>query len=321
MSVTQQLPELDPSSGLGQPAPVTEVTGGLPYAVGAGSRVRSGGTGQHGAAGGDRRGLVHGRGLVGLILLGALVLAGVLAPILAPYPPNEQIAGANLLTPSAAHLFGTDHVNRDVFSRTLYGIRTDLLIVFVAVPIGALLGTLAALLGTVIGAVDVALQRVFDVLLAFPTLIFAIGLTAVIGPGAPTVIVVIAVLETPIFARLLRSSILKVRALPYVETAEAIGATHGWVLRRHVLPNAVEPLGVQLALSPSLAVFVESAMSFLGIGVRPPQPSLGSLIAEGIDYVDSNLGFVLGPLIPVVILVLSLQLIAQGLGAARRVTR
>ena len=239
----------------------------------------------------------------------------------APYPPNAQIPGANLLRPSAAHLLGTDHVNRDVLSRTLYGIRTDLIIVFVAVPIGAVIGTMAALLGTVVGFVDVALQRAFDVVLAFPTLIFAIGLTAVIGPGAVTVIIVIAVLETPIFARLLRSSILKVRSLPYVETAEAIGAGRGWVLGRHILPNAAEPLGVQLALSLSLAVFVESAMSFLGIGVRPPQPSLGSLIADGIDYVDSNLGFVLGPLVVVVILVLSLQLIAQGLGAARRVTR
>jgi len=268
-----------------------------------------------------RSALLRGRGLAGLILLALLVVAGLLAPWLAPYPPNEQLTGANLLRPSAAHLFGTDHVNRDVFSRTLYGIRTDLVIVFVAVPIGALLGTCAALLGTVFGVLDVALQRTFDVVLAFPTLIFAIGLTAVIGPGATTVIIVIAVLETPIFARLLRSSILKVRALPYVETAEAIGARPGWVLRRHILPNAAEPLGVQLALSLSLAVFVESAMSFLGIGVRPPTPSLGSLIADGIDYVDSNLGFVLGPLVVVVILVLSLQLIAQGLGAARRVTR
>lgn len=267
-----------------------------------------------------RRGLPR-RGLVGLVLLGLLVLAGLLAPLLAPYPPNEQIPGANLLPPSGAHLFGTDQVNRDVFSRTLYGIRTDLVIVFVAVPIGALLGTLAALLGTVVGFVDVALQRTFDVVLAFPTLIFAIGLTAVIGPGALTVIIVIAVLETPIFARLLRSSILRVRSLPYVETSPAIGASHGWVLRRHILPNAAEPLGVQLALSLSLAVFVESAMSFLGIGVRPPTPSLGSLIADGIDYVDTNLGFVLGPLVVVVILVLSLQLIAQGLGAMRRVTR
>ena len=134
-------------------------------------------------------------------------------------------------------------------------------------------------------------------------------------------IIVIAVVETPIFARLLRSSILRVSALPYVDASRWMGARHGWVLRRHVLPNAAEPLGVQLALSLSLAVFVESAMSFLGIGVRPPNPSLGSLIADGIDYVDSTIAFVLGPLVLVVILVLSLQLLAQALLTSGRPRR
>ena len=265
--------------------------------------------------------LTHGTGLVGTILLGLVVLAGLLAALLAPYPPNLQIEGANLLTPSAAHPLGTDHVNRDVWSRTLYGIRADLIIVFVAVPIGAALGTAAALIGTTFNAVDVGLQRLFDLLLAFPTLIFAIGLTAIAGPGTGTVIMVIATVETPIFARVLRSSILKVRALPYVDAAETIGAGRWWILRRHVLPNAAEPLGVQLAISLSLAVFVESAMSFLGIGIRPPAPSLGSLISDGIDYADSNPAFVLGALLVVVILVLALQLLARALGQARRVIR
>jgi peptide/nickel transport system permease protein len=119
---------------------------------------------------------------------------------------------------------------------------------------------------------------------------------------------------------MLRASILKVRAMPYVEAAETIGAGRLWVLRRHVLPNAAEPLGVQLALSLSMAVFLESAMSFLGIGVRPPAPSLGSLISDGINYADNNLAYVLGPLVVVITLVLALQLLAQGLGAARRVS-
>ncbi|QDP98079.1 ABC transporter permease [Microlunatus elymi] len=263
--------------------------------------------------------LVRGRGLVGLVLLGLLILIGVCAPLLAPYPPNLQLDNANLLTPSAQHLLGTDYVNRDVFSRTLYGLRTDLVVVFVAVPIGAVCGTLLALAGTLSSAVDVALQRFFDVILAFPALIMAIGLTAVTGTGIGTVVAVIAIVETPIFGRMLRSSILKVRAMPYVEAAETIGAGRLWVLRRHVLPNAAEPIGVQLALSLSMAVFVESAMSFLGIGVRPPAPSLGSLISDGINYADNNLAFVLGPLAMVIILVLALQLLAQALGAARRV--
>jgi peptide/nickel transport system permease protein len=267
------------------------------------------------------RALTRGQGLMGLVLLTLVVLAGVLAPLLAAYPPELQLDRANLLTPSLAHPLGTDQVNRDVLARTLYGIRVDLVIVFVAVPIGASLGTAAALLGTTATAVDVGLQRLFDLLLAFPTLIFAIGLTAVAGPGTLTVIAVIATVETPIFARVLRSAILKVQALPYVEAARTIGAGRWWVLRRHVLPNATEPLGVQLALSLSLAVFVESAMSFLGIGVRPPAPSLGGLISDGIDYADSNAAFVLGPLAVVVVLVLALQLLARALAGARRVTR
>ncbi|MFL6065141.1 MAG: ABC transporter permease [Friedmanniella sp.] len=267
------------------------------------------------------RALAHGQGRVGLVLLGLVVLGGVFAPLLAAYPPELQLDQANLLQPSLAHPLGTDQVNRDVMSRTLYGIRADLVIVFVAVPIGALLGTAAALLGTLAGPLDVGLQRLFDLLLAFPTLIFAIGLTAVAGPGTWTVIAVIAIVETPIFARVLRSAILKVQALPYVEAAETIGAGRWWVLRRHVLPNAAEPLGVQLAVSLSLAVFVESAMSFLGIGVRPPAPSLGGLISDGIDYTDSNVAFVLGPLAVVVVLVLALQLLSRALAGARRVTR
>jgi peptide/nickel transport system permease protein len=268
-----------------------------------------------------RSAISSGPGLVGLVLLAVIILAGLLAPVLAPYPPEQQLPRANLLPPSWQHLFGTDQVNRDVFSRTLYGIRIDLIIVFTAVPIGAALGTVAALLGTTVAAVDVGLQRLFDVLLAFPTLILAIGLTAVVGPGVGTVIAVIATVETPIFARVLRSAILRVQSMPYVEAAETIGAGRWWVLRRHVLPNAAEPLGVQLAISLSLAVFVESAMSFLGIGVRPPAPSLGSLISDGINFADSNVAFVLGPLAVIIALVLSLQLLARALVKARRISR
>lgn len=264
-------------------------------------------------------GLLHGRGLAGLVLLGLLAVVGFAAPLLAPYPPNLQLDDANLLTPSLEHLLGTDYVNRDVLSRTIYGLRTDLIIVFLAVPIGAILGTMLALAGTLSAAVDVALQRMFDVVLAFPALILAIGLTAVTGTGINTVIAVIAIVETPIFGRMLRSSILRVRSLPYVEAAETIGAGRIWVLRRHVLPNAAEPIGVQLAVSLSVAVFVESAMSFLGIGVQPPAPSLGGLISDGINYADNNVAYVLGPLLVVIILVLSLQLLAQALGSARRI--
>ena len=233
-----------------------------------------------------RRALLHGRGLVGLVLVGIVFLLGVAAPLLAPYGPNVQIPNANLLSASGAHLFGTDQVDRDVFSRVLYGIRVDVLVVFVAVPIGALVGSLAGILATMVRPADVAVQRLFDVILAFPPIIFAIGLTAVIGTGIVPIVAVVIAVEIPVFGRLLRSSVLKVRELPFVEAAEAIGSSRWWIMRRHVLPNAAEPLFVQLALSMSVAIFLESAMSFLGIGVRPPQPSLGNIIADSIDNLD-----------------------------------
>nr|WP_231747606.1 ABC transporter permease [Auraticoccus cholistanensis] len=267
------------------------------------------------------RALTRGRGLVGLVLLGLVVLAGLLAPVLSPWDPLQQVPGANLLRPGGDHLLGTDQVNRDVWSRTLHGIRADLVVLAVGVPLGALAGSLLALLGTLSGVVDVAVQRLFDLLLSFPTLVFAIALTAVIGPGTWTVVTVIAVLETPVFGRVLRSAVLTVTAQPYVEASVAMGAPRRWVLRRHVLPNARDPLAVQLALSLSLAVFVEGAMSFLGIGVRPPAPSLGSLISDGIGYAESNVAYVVAPLVVVVVVVLGLQLVAQALGRAARGVR
>ncbi|WP_072806201.1 ABC transporter permease [Rhodococcoides yunnanense] len=263
-------------------------------------------------------GLTRGQGLAGVIIVAVIALAGIFAPVLAPFDPLEQISGANLLSPNGTHWLGTDQVNRDVFSRVLYGIRIDLIIAFVAVPIGAIAGGLVGLLSTLHPAADTAAQRVFDVVLAFPALILAITLAAIIGPGAFTVGVVIVLAELPIFGRLIRTSVLKVREQPFVEAAEVIGAGRVWILRTHVLPNSLEPIGVQVALSLSLAVFVESAMSFIGIGVRPPQPSLGSIISDSIPNLDINAAFAVGPLVVVAALVLGFLLIAQGIGRERR---
>jgi len=262
--------------------------------------------------------LLHGRGLVGLLLVGTVFLLGLLAPVIAPFHPNEQLPHANLLSASSAHWFGTDDVNRDVLSRVLHGIRVDVLVVFVAVPLGALIGCLFALVSTINGVSDVLTQRFFDVVLAFPAIILAIGLAAVTGPGIGPVLAVIVLVEIPVFGRLLRTSILRVRELPFTEAATVMGAGQWWVLRRHLIPNSAEPLLVQLALSMTVAVFLESAMSFIGIGVRPPSPSLGSIIADSVANLDANPWFAVGPLIVVAALVLGFQLIAQALASARR---
>ncbi len=264
------------------------------------------------------RSLTRGQGLVGVILVGTILLLGVLAPVLTPFDPNEQIPGANLLPPGAPYWLGTDEANRDLLTRTLYGIRINALVVFVAVPIGAIGGVLAGLLAAIGPRLDIVTQRVFDLILAFPTLILAIALTTVMGPGVFTIVVVIAAAEIPVFGRLVRSSVLSVRQQPYVEAARVVGAGRGWVLWRHILPNSLDPLIVQIALSMSVAVFVEGAMSFLGIGVRPPAPSLGSLIRDGARNVWEAPFFAAGPLVVVVALVLGFLLISQALAASRR---
>ncbi|GAB2657275.1 ABC transporter permease [Nocardia goodfellowii] len=263
--------------------------------------------------------LRSGQGLAGVLLVGGIALLGLLAGVIAKYDPLQQIPAANLLGPSGEHWFGTDNVNRDLFARVLHGIRINLFVGFVAVPLGAVLGSLAGLLSSLNSLADVITQRVFDLLLAFPALILAIALAAVTGPGVHTVIIVIVAVEVPLFGRQIRTAILSVREQPYVEAAEVIGAGSWWTLRKHVLPNVLEPLGVQLALSMSLAVFVEAAMSFIGIGVRPPEPSLGGTIADSIAYLDANPAFAVGPLLVVSGLTLGFLLIAQALGRARRI--
>lgn len=262
--------------------------------------------------------LGRGRGLAGLILVGIVVLAGVLAPWLAPFAPDQQIPGTTLQPPGGEHLLGTDSVGRDVLSRTLYGIRIDLLVVFLAVPVGAALGSLLGLAATRYYWLDTLVQRAFDLILAFPTIVLAIALAMVIGPGVWTIATVIVLAEIPVFGRLTRTSVLTVRQAPYVEAARSVGADEGWIMRRHILPNCLEPLTVQLALAMSVGVFIEGAMSFLGLGITPPTPSLGSLIKEGTQNAYHSPLFVVGPLVVVVVLVLGLLLISQALAARSR---
>lgn len=264
------------------------------------------------------RSLSRGTGVVGMSLVVVVIALGVFAPLLTGYGPTQQIDGAYLLPPSGAHWLGTDDVNRDVLTRVLFGIRVDLLIVFVAVPIGAIIGTALGLVSVVNPVSDVVTQRFFDVILAFPALVLGIALTAVLSPGAVTVGIVIALAEIPIFGRLTRTAVLRVREMPYVEAARVSGASTARILTRHVLPNSVEALGVQIALSLSLAVFVEGALSFLGIGVTAPTPSLGSILSAGNDYLETNPWFSVGPLIVISALVLGFYLIAQSITSGRR---
>lgn len=263
---------------------------------------------------GRRRAVLFGSPMatIGLVILLLLLLAGLLAPLIAPYTPNAQTNQA-LTGPGAGHLLGTDELGRDVFSRMLYGIREDALALLVAVPIGALAGVALGLLSGLARWLDTILQRLFDVMLAFTALIAGVTVASIIGPGLSAVMATIAIVNIPLFGRLTRTSVLSLRHRDFVVAAEVLGVPPRRVLLRHVLPNGVDPLIVQLALSVSMAVFIEGAMSFIGLGVLLPQPSLGNMLQESVNYLGKNPWYAVGPMLAVILLVLGCQLVADGL--------
>ncbi|MFQ6145952.1 ABC transporter permease [Streptomyces seoulensis] len=260
-----------------------------------------------------RTALASARGRTGLVLVALVVLAGLLAPLLAGHSPTDQSSQSLAPLGTPGHPLGTDDLGRDLLARLLYGTRADLGIIALSVPLGALLGCLFALLAAVHPVLDTAVQRLFDLVLAFPGLILALAVTAILGPGRLPVVLVIALAEIPAFGRLLRGGILVEREREYATAARVGGSSRTRVLTRHILPNAADPLVVQIAVSLTVAVFVEGAMSFLGVGVRPPQPTLGSVLSQSVPYLSDAPHFAAGPLITVTALVLGLSLIAEAL--------
>ncbi|GHA92939.1 ABC transporter permease [Streptomyces termitum] len=257
--------------------------------------------------------LATARGRTGLALVGLVVLAGLLAPLLAGHPPTDQSGLTLAPVGTPGHPLGTDDLGRDLLSRLLYGIRADLGIIAAAVPLGAALGCLLALAAAAHPAADTAVQRLFDLILAFPGLILALAVTAALGPGRLPVVLVIALAEIPVFGRLLRTGILAQRGREYVTAARVGGSSGRRILTRHVLPNAADPLVVQIAVSLTVAVFLEGAMSFLGVGVRPPEPTLGAVLSQSMPHLAQAPHFAAGPLVTVTALVLGLSLVAEAL--------
>lgn len=265
------------------------------------------------------RGLKAPSTIVGLVVVALVFATGLLAPVLAPYSPYAQVFDA-FLPPSRQHLIGTDEFGRDLFSRVLYGIRQDAIVCLIAVPIGALVGTLLGLVGSVAGWLDTLLQRTFDVTLAFASVIMGVTIAAIIGPGLHAVIVTVALVNIPLFGRLTRSAVKSQAGRDYVTAARVVGVGPVRVLFRHILPNSLDALIVQAALSMSLAVFLEGAMSFVGIGVLPPEPSLGALLRTSTNFLSFAPAYALAPMVVVTVLVLSFNLIGDGLnkGLLRR---
>ncbi|MBA2668121.1 MAG: ABC transporter permease [Trueperaceae bacterium] len=224
-------------------------------------------------------------GVAGFVLCIIVTFAAALAPLLATHGPREQQVVARFQGPSTAHLLGTDNFGRDLYTRILYGFRTSLAVAFAAVGFAAVLGVTAGLAAAFYGGVvDRVLMRMMDVLLAFPIILLAIAVLAVLGPGSGNTALAIGIVYLPMFARLARGPALTVLSWEYVSAARALGASGVRIMTRHVLPNILAPLLVQLTLSLSTAILVEASLSFLGLGTQPPTPSLGLMLSESRDF-------------------------------------
>ncbi|HEV8469786.1 MAG TPA: ABC transporter permease [Candidatus Limnocylindria bacterium] len=224
--------------------------------------------------------------MVGIALLLVVLGMAVFADIIAPYPSTAQDLGHALQPPSLAHWFGTDTVGRDIFSRVVAGSRISLQIVIlvlgVALTIGGALGSLAGYYG---GLVDEIVMRVADVFFAFPHFLLAMAVVAALGPGLQNAMIAIAVAYWPRYARLIRASILKARAEPYIEAARSVGCLDRRIIVRHLMPNSVAPVLVQATMDAGIAILTTASLSFVGLGAVPPTPEWGAMVAGGRNYI------------------------------------
>ncbi|HSJ19657.1 MAG TPA: ABC transporter permease [Nocardioidaceae bacterium] len=225
--------------------------------------------------------------VVGLVILALVLTAALFGSALAPYGINQIDVANRLQPPSPDHWFGTDELGRDIFSRVLVAARVSLQVGVIAVGISLAAGvTLGLVAGYYGGRVDDVVMRLMDMLFAFPAILLAIAILAVLGPGIANAMIAIGIVYTPIFARITRASVLSVRQEVFVRAARSIGASDVRILRLHILPNVMAPIIVQTSLSLAFAILSEAALSFLGLGVQPPQPSWGRMLFDGRGFIE-----------------------------------
>lgn len=254
------------------------------------------------------------RTILGAVILGALALAAVLAPVAAPYAPDRADFLNRLAPPGGAHFLGADHLGRDVLSRVIWASRTSLLVGVVsavmAVALGVVVGGSAGYLG---GWIDTLLMRCTDVVLAFPVFFIAVMFLALFGPSIPGLILVLGATSWPPSARLVRAEFLRLRQFDFIAAARALGASSVRVMARHLLPNVVAVIVISVTLRVGLAILAEASLSYLGLGVQPPTPSWGNIIADGRDYLLTAWWVSLTPGLFVFCSVLGFNLIGDGI--------
>jgi peptide/nickel transport system permease protein len=241
------------------------------------------------------------------------VAAALLAGLVSTFPYDQTDFGAALQPPSPGHLFGTDELGRDQFSRVLYGLRVSVLVSAMSVALSLVVGVPLGLLAGFYGFLDPVVSRFTDTLLAFPFLILAVGLAAILGPSLTTATIAIGVAGVPAVLRVTRGETLRLRGLDFVAAAVADGAGDLVVLRRHILPNAVNTLIVQATVAAPAAIIGEAVLSFLGLGIRPPAPSLGGMLASAQPLFRDGPWMAVFPGVCIVVVALGLNLLGDGL--------
>jgi peptide/nickel transport system permease protein len=254
-----------------------------------------------------------------LVALGAvtalvIIASAVFAPAIAPHPPDEQNFDLIESAPGAKALFGTDRFGRDVLSRVIFGARISLYVALTSITVSMLVGgALGLSAGYLCGAWDNAVNRVMDVLFSIPGLLLAVGVAAMRGPGINSAVFAIAIVYTPIFARVMRGPVLAEREKEYVEAVRALGATRLVVAVKHILPNVLSPFVVQGTVALSQAILIEASLSYLGLSAQPPTPSWGNMLNEGRTYLETAPWISVFPGIAIMVTVLAFNLIGDGL--------
>ncbi|MDI6824152.1 MAG: ABC transporter permease [Bacillota bacterium] len=252
--------------------------------------------------------------VVGAAIVVLLVTLAAAAPLLAPADPNGQDLSARLLPPSPQHLLGTDEFGRDMLSRLLYGARPALAAGMLAAAIAMGLGVAIGLVsGYVGGAVDQVLMRVMDIMLAFPYLLLAMIVVAILGPSISNAMVAVGLVNVPQYARLVRGCVLGVRTTEYVAAARALGIPRSRILGRHILPNVMAPIIIQATLGIGQAIVWAAGLSFLGLGAQPPAPEWGAMLASGREYMLQAPGLATFPGLAILVTVLGFNLLGDGL--------
>jgi peptide/nickel transport system permease protein len=251
--------------------------------------------------------------VIGLGLLMPLVLAAALANIIVPYDPLKLDLPSILMPPSKVHLLGTDEFGRDLLSRLIFGARVSL-------GVGAMTAVMACLIGLVVGSIagyfrklDTLLMRIMDALMAFPGILLAIIIVSAIGPSMLNVVVAMTIIYSPRITRVVRSTVIEAKSQAYIDAARIVGLRHSGIIFFHILPNCLAPIIVQTSFGFAWALLVEASLTFIGLGTPPPAPSLGSIIADGREFIRNCPWLVVSPGVVISMAVMGLNLIGDGL--------